>query len=281
MIPALGMELMPIPAGTFTMGSPDSEKGRYDNETPHPVKIRCSYWMGKTEVTQAQWQALMGTTIEQQRDKADEARRFGTTNAGAPLPMCFVNWQEAMDFCAVLDRQERAAGRIPKNYEYRLPTAAEWEYACRAGTTSRFSGGNDQSSLADAGWYAENAGTQAYPDAELEQDFELDDKSIWRDKLATRELRLHAVGDKRPNAWGLYDMHGNVLEWCLDWLDESSSNDKATDPFGSATGSFRIVRGGSGYAQSRLCRSAFCGGSLPALRGPHLGFRVVLAPVRP
>jgi formylglycine-generating enzyme required for sulfatase activity len=164
-------------------------------------------------------------------------------------PVESVSWSEAKDYCAGLTAQERRAGRLPAGYVYRLPTEAEWEYACRAGTTNRFSHGDDPdySGLAQYAWYGRLGGNTTHP-----------------------------VGEKRPNAWGLYDMHGNVGEWCLDW-DGAYRGGSVTDPAPSA-GSGPVARGGGWQYPGRSCRSAFRDGFYPGFKSDYLGFRPVLAP---
>jgi formylglycine-generating enzyme required for sulfatase activity len=286
------IEMVEIPPGEFLMGSPEDEEGRFDNETQHSVKITYAFKMGKTEVTQQQWREVMGTTIAQQRDKAHKQwslykslKGLGKAIKANPLgafekirhdglwktikavavgqkrrlrygegddyPMYFVNWEEATEFCTQLTVMESAAGRIPAGLEYRLPTEAEWEYACRAGSTTRFANGDTDTDLDKRGWYGSNSSSITHP-----------------------------VGTKLPNAWGLHDLHGNIWEWCVDWYGEYGANE-AMDPFGPATGSNRVYRGGSWNNPSRLCRSASRVWYAPGIRFSALGFRVVLAPVRP
>ena len=164
---------------------------------------------------------------------------------GATLPVEHVGWNDAMSYCAKVTQAERAAGRLPVGWEYRLPTEAEWEYACRAGTTSPYAG--DLEAIA---WYDMNS-----------------------------ESRTHAVKTKRANAWGLYDMHGNVWELCLDGYREYLSG-SATDPRGSTTGNSRAIRGGGWFNSAGGCRSATRSNhDQPSDRGINIGFRPVLAPV--
>ena len=174
---------------------------------------------------------------------------FFTGDVNRPVER--VSWNDATSYCSLLTTQERGAGRIPSSYEYRLPREAEWEYACRAGTTTRFSYGDDPgyTELSDHGWYSDNSGSTTHP-----------------------------VGQRGSNPWGLYDMHGNVYEWCLDWLG-SYPGDHVTDPTGPTSGSFRVRRGGSWNDLGRNCRSALRNRFDPAIRSLNVGFRVVLAPV--
>jgi formylglycine-generating enzyme required for sulfatase activity len=211
-----------IPAGTFTMGSPLSEKQRGDDEAPHPVTLSRGYWLAASECTRGLWRAVMG---------------------GAPgnddLAMDQVRWDDCQRFCAAL------GGTVP-GLRARLPSEAEWEYACRAGTQGPFAG----ESLDALGWHAGNAGGSAHP-----------------------------VARKRPNAWGLYDLHGNVLEWCGDWLDAYPTG-PASDPAGPAGGAERVVRGGSWSLPAMACRSAFRFSCPPASAERGLGFRVLVESAR-
>ncbi len=201
----VNLDMVWIEPGTFLMGSPENELGREDDETQHQVTLTSGYWLGKYEVTQAQYKAVMGIDWK-----------------GADLPVEQISWKDATNFCAKLTAIERAAGRLPEGYEYTLPTEAQWEYACRAGTTTALNSGKNLSDknkcpeMDEVGWYWYNGGgNNPYP-----------------------------VGQKKPNAWGLYDMHGNVWEWCLDWYG-SYPTSSVTDPAGPSTGSHRVIRGGS------------------------------------
>jgi formylglycine-generating enzyme required for sulfatase activity len=232
----LGIELMPIPAGNFTMGSPVNEAGRNQDEGPaRQVTITKNFWMAKYEVTQLQWQTMMGA----------EPSHF---HGDGHRPVENVSWNDAMEFCEKLTAQEQAAGRLPAGYVYRLPTEAEWEYACRAGTTTRFYTGDKDSDLDEAGWYGANA-----------------------------EKTTHAVGQKKPNAWGLYDMHGDVWEWCMDWY-APYAHAAIVDPAGPREGFFRVVRGGGWLRAAGASRSASRDHHIPSYRFSNVGFRVVLAP---
>jgi formylglycine-generating enzyme required for sulfatase activity/membrane-associated protease RseP (regulator of RpoE activity) len=231
-VPGLNLEMVYIQPGTFTMGSPTLESGRLNREGPQTqVTLSKGYWLGKTEVTQAQWEALMGNNPSSFR--------------GANRPVEKVSWDDAMEFCRRLTKRERSAGRLPEDYEYTLPTEAQWEYACRAGTTGPY-GGNGN--LNDMGWYNKNSGDTTHP-----------------------------VGQKQANAWGLYDMHGNVWEWCLDWYRDYPGG-SVRDPRGPASGTYRINRGGSWYESASGCRSALRYGFYPGSRNADLGFRLALAP---
>jgi formylglycine-generating enzyme required for sulfatase activity len=187
------------------------------------------FWLGRTEVTQAQWQAIMGGNPSNFK--------------GEDLPVDNVSWDDAMEFCRKLTERERAAGHLPKGYAYTLPTEAQWEYACRAGTTGDHAG--DLDVLA---WYNRNSGGTPHP-----------------------------VGTKQVNEWGLYDMEGNVWELCADWLDDYPGGD-VTNPKGPSwsLGDARVIRGGS-WANSAL-EGAHRDGNPTGDRSPNLGFRLALAP---
>ncbi len=226
---SIGMQLKLIPAGEFLMGSPDDEALRDQDECPlHRVRITKPFYLGVHEVTQAQYESVMGRNPSQFK--------------GPDHPVENVSWEEARTFCEKLSQlpAEKAARR-----GYRLPTEAEWEYACRAGTNSVFSFGDDVSQAGSYAWYSSNAGD-----------------------------RTHPGGQKRPNAWGLHDMHGNVWEWCQDgYASDYYKRSPLTDPQGPSTLS-HVVRGGSWGGPARSCRSAYrC---FTHSRGDkYLGFRVV------
>ena len=230
---SIGMKLRLIPAGEFMMGSPGTESDRDDTETQHRVSITKPFYLGVTEVTQEQYQKVMGTNPSEFK--------------GAQNPVETVNWVDAVEFCRKLSAMpaEKTAGHV-----YRLPTEAEWEYACRAGTTTAYSFGDDASRLGDYGWFEGNS-----------------------------DSKTHPVGEKKPNGWGLYDMHGSVLEWCQDWPGAYPSG-SATDPTGATSGSVRVSRGGSWKLIARGCRSAYRDWNSPEFRGINLGFRVLRSSIK-
>lgn len=235
-------ELVWIPSNTFAMGSPVSEVDRDADEGPQTtVTFTKGHWIGAYEVTQQEYSDVTGTNPSFFNDAPDR-------------PVEFLSWEDATNYCATLTERERTAGRIPSNYEYRLPTEAEWEYTCRAGTTTRFSYGDDigYASLGDYAWYDANSSNMT-----------------------------QRVGRKLPNPWGLYDTYGNVWEWCQDWYADAYSGGSVIDPMGPATGSMRVVRGGSYYFGGAPCRSANRGAVAQDGSRYDLGFRVVLAPVLP
>jgi len=212
----IGMKFNEIPAGTFTMGSPEGEEGRGDDEHQHKVTITKAFYMQTTEVTQGQWTAVMGTEPWKGKSYVKEGPNYAAS---------YVSWDDAVAYCKKLSEKE---GKT-----YRLPTEAEWEYACRAGTKTAWSFGDDEKVLGDYVWYKENA-------ADI-----------------VSEQYAHQVGLKKPNAFGLYDMHGNVFEWCHDYYGEDYYQQSPTnDPRGPASGASRVLRGGSWFNSSRFTRSA-------------------------
>ncbi|MHC6201881.1 formylglycine-generating enzyme family protein [Breznakiellaceae bacterium SP9] len=233
-------DMVRIQSGTFMRGSPSTEAGRYSNGAQHSVTIRKPFYMSKTEVTQKDYQALMGNNPSYFK--------------GDNLPVESVTWYDAVAYCNARSRKE---GLTPaytisgtgvswdrSANGCRLPTEAEWEYACRAGTTTSYSSG---SSVDNAGWYWNNSGSETHP-----------------------------VGTKQANAWGLYDMHGNVYEWCWDWYGDYSSGNQ-TDPGGAASGSYRVLRGGCWDSNAQFLRSAVRSGAAPTGSGYgyYYGFRLV------
>jgi formylglycine-generating enzyme required for sulfatase activity len=262
---SIGMKLVLIPAGKFLMGSPASEKERAEQEVQHEVEISRPFYLGAYEVTQAQYARVMGA-----RNKGGKynPRNPGARFARPDHPIENIRWYHAVDFCKRLSAlpEEKAAGRV-----YRLPTEAEWEYACRAGTTTPFACGTSLSAK-----QANFNGRFPYGGAP-----------------AGPYLRQTAkVGSYRPNAWGLYDMHGNVAEWCSDFYDPNYyKSSPGKDPQGPAKGVlstgykdfYRIVRGGCWLDEARACRSAYRFRAMPHDGYQLIGFRVacVVSPKPP
>jgi formylglycine-generating enzyme required for sulfatase activity len=243
----LALELVPIPAGKFTMGSPDSEAGRKFDEGPQTVvTLSKGFWLGKTEVTQGQWLAVMGSSIADQHTKSGSENPLAD-GEGPQYPMYYVTYEESLAFCQALTEREKAAGRLPAGYAYTLPTEAQWEYACRAGTSGPFAA-PDLDTLA---WHMNNA-----------------------------EETSHPVATKKANPWGLHDMHGNVMERCLDWYSAKLSGSPLSDPSGPASGIGRVARGGAWDWAAANLRSASRRAIGPGTRSSRLGFRIALSPVR-
>ena len=212
------------PPGEFMMGSPTDEPGRHNDETQHKVKITKGFWLLETEVTQAMWQSVMG----------ENPSRF----KGDRNPVEKVSWNDCQEFCKKLS--QKLGQRV------QLPTEAQWEYACRAGTTGDYAG-----TLDEMAWYDEDWDTGS----------------------------THPVAQKKPNAWGLYDMHGNVWEWCSDYYDEKYYDRSPTSaPENTSPSPLRVIRGGSWDYIAGCCQSAYRGRSTLDYRNDLLGLRVLLVP---
>ena len=247
-----------IPPGTFVMGSPTSEVDRGSDETQHTVTLTKGFYMGKYAVTQGEYLALIGSNpsyFTPDNGYSQDLKR----------PVEEVSWLDATNYCALLTLQEQAAGRLPSGWVYRLPTESEREYACRAGTTTAFHYGN-----------ALHGGMANFFNY-WEYDASTGDIYV-SDPTVLCLMRTTTVGSYQPNAWGLYDMHGNVEEWCRDWYG-SYPTGSVTDPPGPASGSFCVLRGGGWHNYGRRSRSAERNYSAPSQSWD--GFRVVLAPGQP
>ena len=242
---SIGMEFQLISPGKFMMGSEVKTKIPGTTTPVHEVTLTKPFYLGVYEVTQEQFERVMGM---------NPSNVEGPTNAVEN-----VSWSDAVDFCGKLSAmpEERSAGRV-----YRLPTEAEWEYACRAGTTTEYCFGDDASKLGEYAWFFGNSNG-----------------------------RVHPVGTKKPNGWGLYDMHGNMWEWCQDHYARYTA-EAVTDPINPAPGTAsedsgnpldrildagRVVRGGGWRVYAAGCRSAYRNSNMPSLRGPVNGFRVALS----
>lgn len=252
---ALKMKLCFCPAGKFRMGSPLDEPDRQDDEAQVDVTLSRDFWIGQYEVTQAQWKAVMGTTVKAQLPKTKKQMLSGE---GPDQPMYLINYDEARDFCRRLTEHEQTAGRIPANWSYRLPTEAEWEYACRAGTKTATAFG-DQLSSRDANFDGNRPYNQVEKGSFLKG--------------------TSPVGKYPANEWGIYDMHGNVWEWCLDGYRDRLRG--GIDPVGSTGAPLRVLRGGSWDFSGKLCRSANRFEIPPTLRLNYMGFRVALVQSKP
>ncbi|MDR0521696.1 MAG: formylglycine-generating enzyme family protein [Planctomycetaceae bacterium] len=244
------------PAGTFTMGSPNSEKNRRDEEAQHEVQLTKGFWLGETEVTQEQWEKITGQNPSHFK--------------GRTLPVESVSWNDCQKYI------EQLNNNVPEGYKFALPTEAQWEYACRAGSKTAYYFGDDNKQLGDYTWYHANS-----------------------------DKKTHEAGTKKANAWGLHDMHGNVWEWCSDWYGKYYGNSQleknltpagknlygedlpkeqlvvktTVDPTGASSGLRRVFRGGSWLSGTEYCRSAYRDYySVPGDSISILGLRLCLVP---
>mgnify|MGYP000906934689 CR=1 FL=1 len=222
-----GIAMVWCPAGEFLMGSPVDEEGRGNDETQHMVTLTRGFWLAKTETTQRQWEGATGSNPSEFK--------------GADLPVERVGWEEAQGWLGKMNERHP----LPEGWKWELPTEAQWEYACRAGTETAYAGNGK---LDEMGWYGDNSGG-----------------------------KTHAVGGKKANAWGLHDMHGNVWEWCRDWYGDYPSG-AATDPAGPAKSGISVGRGGSAHYGAASCRSALRARLPPYGRVSGLGFRAAAVP---
>lgn len=248
---SLAMKFVWCPPGKFKMGLGEGAKREQE------VILTKGFWLGQFEVTQGEYQVLMGknpsffsTRGEEKRDVVDaDTSRF---------PVEQVSWKDAVEFCRKLTEQEREAGRLPAGWEYTLPTEAQWEYACRARTTTKYSFG-DQLTANDANLAGEDSLLNSGPlGLEISP-------------------RPRVVGSYRPNPWGLYDMHGNVAEWCRDWYGKLPGG---VDPEVKAENQTRIIRGGGMACNLYQCHTTYRHAGLPDQGDRFYGFRVALAPSR-
>jgi len=223
-VAALEKEMVLIPAGKFVMGSPESEKGRLNSETQHEVTLTKPFYLGKYEITQDQWEAVTGDNP--------------SNTQGRNLPVTGVSWNDCQEFIKKLNAKTDCG--------YRLPTEAEWEYACRAGTTTVYSFG-DKITPKDANYYYSNI------------------------------KKTVEVGSYKPNAFGLYDMHGNVWEWCEDWYP-AYAKESVIDPKGANDGPFRVLRGGSFGGNDSTARSSNRFASSPTVQNGINGLRLARTP---
>jgi serine/threonine protein kinase/formylglycine-generating enzyme required for sulfatase activity len=238
---SIGMKFRLIPPGEFLMGSPANEANRDADEQQHNVRLTKPFYLSVTEVTQGQWQSVMGTQPWKGRSCVKEGEEYAAT---------YVSWEDAAEFCKGMNAKDNAT--------YRLPTEAEWEFACRGGMPNMHHFGDDASLLGDHAWWGGGFGHGN----------------------CLNERYAHRVGQKKPNPFGLHDMHGNVWEWCSDWYSPDYFGDSApNDPMGPASGSTRVNRGGSWFDNTRHCRSASREMQFPSFRGDSRGFRVAANPL--
>lgn len=257
----------PTGSDGFLMGSPLGEKDRYDSETLHKVILTSGFWLGQYEVTQAEWTAIMGDRLPST-----------IMSSGPQAPVENISWTEAVEFCCRLSDREHARGTLPSGWEYALPTEAQWEYACRAGTATAYYFGDDPAHLSRHGNYNDKRSHVTDSDMSQDDGFKY-----------TAPVGSYRTKELKRNSWGFYDMHGNVWEWCADSVDllangympEYPSQDLggATDPL-STKGTLRIDRGGGWNSAARVCRSANRAADPPSDRFSNLGFRVALVRVR-
>ena len=234
-VPELGLVMVKVRPGAET--------------SPPGVTRSRGFWLGKVEVTQREWRAIMN-------DNPSDFR-------GDQLPVDNVSWNDAMSFCRRLNERERAAGRLPKGHAYTLPTEAQWEYACRAGESEAAT-----VSLDDVAWHAGNSGSWSAPGGPLSRT----DRHEWR-------MTTHPVGQQRANAWGFYDMLGNVAEWCLDNRDTDPAS-TVVDPAGPGVGDYHVLRGGSWWTDPQNCTASQRAKAPAARHHSALGFRLALVPSR-
>lgn len=222
---SIKMEFLLIPEGEFKMGALPDEKFRYGQEPVHIVKIEKAYYLGKYEVTQKQWREVMGNNPSNFK--------------GDNLPVEKVSWKDVQEFIKKLNEKEETD-------KYRLPSEAKWEYAARAGTTTHYSFGDNDSDLADYAWYVGNSGDKTHP-----------------------------VGQKQPNPWGLHDMHGNVWEWVQDREHNYDVSPTDGSAYESGSSSYRVFRGGSWLMDAKYCRSAPRQATATGIHDFSLGFRLM------
>jgi formylglycine-generating enzyme required for sulfatase activity len=289
------LELIKIEPGKFMMGSPKDEFGKYKFERRRKVTITKGYWLGKYSVTQAQYKAVMGENPSNKKDYKGVYHGVGDN-----YPVYNVSWFDAMKFCEKLTKIEKAAKRLPKGYKYTLPTEAQWEYACRAGTTTALNNGkniilicrgkitsSDEKNYVVVGQLSKSTSSSGknilFLFREMKAAISVSEKNILFEECAACNLsevawyrdnsddKAHPVGLKAANAWGLYDMHGNVEEWCLDWFANRYEE--------SDTTGLRVKRGGGWDTQASFCRSAVRHDSSPDAHWMS-GFRLALVPVQ-
>lgn len=275
---SIGMKLVRIPAGQFLMGSPKNEEHRLDDELQHEVEITRPFYLGKHEVTVSQYKAFVNDTgyrTEGERDGKGGRAFDGKEFVQKPEftwknlhfaqsddePVVVVTWSDAVAFCAWLSKKD--------GLTYRLPTEAEWEYACRAGTKTSFNTGAREDDLKAAGNIADAALKSKWVDVFWAMS--------WNDGFPFTA----PVGKFKANGFGLHDMHGNVWEWCSDWYGENYYGlSPRQDPQGPSSGKERVSRGGAWSTQPKFCRSAFRDWHEPSYRSDCVGFRVAATGTR-
>ena len=235
-----GVKMVWLAADSFTMGSPLNETDRDSTEGQVEVKLTEGFWLGQTEITQGQWTLLTGMSPWRGKSNVREGKNYAAS---------FISWEDANSFVEKLNSKEHGSGSLPNDWEYSMPTEAQWEYACRGGKKSAFRFGDDPSEFDIYGWSAENA-------------------------FEKGERYSHEVGKKRPNEFGLHDMHGNVWEWCKDNFGAKRSG--GTNPIIDNGQPLRVNRGGGWNFATKCCRSASRISDAPDSRYNNLGFRIAL-----
>ena len=255
-----GTEMLLVNPGVFTMGSPTDEPGRESIETPHKVTLTQGFWLGKYEVTNLEWEKVMNPVDTTKEDEAEGENGDPSPDPYADVerpkfPKVNLNWIEAMDFCDKLIAAEKKIGTLPESLVYDLPTEAQWEYACRAGTVTAVSFGD-----------ALGAGDAA-----------IDPRRPYGAVAKARIPKgIHRVGEYKPNSWGFHDMHGNAVEWCRDFFFARYPEGTITDPLHEDNTGLKVKRGGSFFLEGASARSAKRGSDSPNRRSDELGFRIVL-----
>lgn len=243
----LGMKFVWCPAGKFRMGSQQNEAGRDSgSEEPVEVELTQGFWLGKFEVTQGEWKRLMGSTPWKEQVFVREGPQYAAS---------YVSCDEALEFARKMTKQETREGRLPAGWEYALPTEAQWEYACRAGSTTVYCFGDAAEQLGGYAWWG----------------------GLFGNGSAKTEQYAHEVGRKRANAWGLHDLHGNVYEWCRDGYESKLPG--GADPLVQES-TVRASRGGGWFNHAVTCRSASRNRFSTEVRMSFLGFRLARVPVR-
>jgi len=232
------VEMVWVPKGIFKMGSLKNEPTKYGDELLHEVEITQGYWLSKYEVTQKQWTWFMKSTLQEQRKK--QYKEWKIKGIGDSLPMYFISWEDCMKFCKALNVKEK--DKLPKGYKFSLPTEAQWEFACKHNS-------DNNAPLNVVAWYKNNS-----------------------------KNRVHIVGKKRPNALGIYDMRGNLSEWCFDWYDQYKKS-KEVDPKGPITGTLKVVRGGSWFGGPSNAKSTTRFKDPPQNGYNSMGLRLALRPI--
>ncbi|MCP4379560.1 MAG: formylglycine-generating enzyme family protein [bacterium] len=239
------MQLVLIPPGKFLMGTVNPRVEEKNEGPQHEVTISKPFYMGVQEVTQAQWVTLMGTEPWTKWADVPHVKTFVKSHADNAAS--YISWNNASKFCRMLSKK---TGR-----KVTLPTEAQWEYACRAGSKAAYCFGNNESEVGDYAWYMGNT-------RDMGQEY------------------AHAAGKKKPNAWGLHDMHGNVWEWCRDWYDSrfyAKANNVDPENTKEAVDEVRALRGGSWECPDDWCRAAIRNSASAGYASPSMGFRVILA----